>query len=850
MRSLRRGITSATAGDLRKIPRNLLGQHSNPLASWCPSLQPTSTNFVRNLGASPKCRNYLKLIEDPELPKLISLYKRVCRDCHGIPVGSTKLKRSELDDPPRKHWNKRYFPKYTIDSGKISNDSVGSKGSELDGPPRRYRNKGEPPKYTKYLGNLPVGSFKLKRTELDDSPRKSWNETGYSKYTKYLGNLPVGSIKLKKSELDEPTRKSGNEADSPKYPIDIGGSPSTKRSTITLKSERSHVNSKESITLEVDSPPNKSDKKSTSHKSTSNRKNGSSVKSRTPIKWNKNSLEGTHLSNASLYKKPNSKSQGKSKKSNLEKFLNTKASANDQTESTSRTKRKKKYNKTPKIPRPSLVSQTSKRRSTLRHSQMPMVPLNEAKSLDSVEAFLENFKASRMRNSLKMDLLRKSLSEPSKIDEPPNTSNPDARSISSSLHLLRNYLVNPYKIDSKSTKSSSLFFKNSLLNRYKIDAKSVRSSSVLKSARSTLSRKGVDNILSSTDFIRKYRWSPFNMREKKSKLIPKRYGLKPFKIGARHLKSSRNNPFKVGEKNMNASSRFLKHFRFKSASDDEEDDNSIKYPDDNSERGVSFRRDSSQFRDVSQADNLSSLSWLPKTDIINANPGPIDHIHFGPIDIEAHKKDFFSFYNIKPDVKRGWSRIPWPKSFEPRRANAQADDVQSALKKETPFTKKQLGTAAAACKKKVVFRNFSKFHCFRFEVCRIKRRRPRKAVSCQTEVNRNRCELCDFCRPSSQPDEPFMIEMKRRQDREVLKQYYLKMIKGNKEFCAERVSGEELGMKPSVTMSSVMKPEEKSSSKSHLGKMRHQLEQCLVMLSLCGRLIEDRLQLSRMEKDI
>ncbi|XP_037712885.1 uncharacterized protein LOC119549164 [Drosophila subpulchrella] len=911
MRSLRRGITSATAGGLRKISPNLLGQYPNPLLQWCPSLQPTSNNFVKNQGARPKSGNYLKLIEDPELPKLIKLYNRVCRDCNKKTVRSTKLKWSELDDPPRKYWNKRYLPKYNIGIGKITNSSTKPKQSELDLPPRKYWSKGYFPKHTIDIGNVSNVFRKPKQSELKDPPRKYWKKSDVPNYTQYLGSSSVGSIRHKRTELDDSPSESWKETDSPEYPLDVGVSPNTKMSTITSnsiilepeKSEHSFINSKEYVTLELISPPKISDslkypidiggspntKMSTmatnsiilgpeksehgffSSKESitldvtssikkpmsksSHTKNGSPVKSRTPMKRDKNFLEKPQLSKAPLYNQTKSKTPRKSKKNFLQKFQNTYASINDQTESKTPTKNKNTYIRRPKLKKASLDGQSnsksqssSNRHSSLRLSQLPIIPQNEAKTIDSVEAFLENFRASKTSNSLKIGSLRNSLLAPSKVEANSivNPSKLDAKSTSSSSHFLKNRLVNPYY---------SRYFKNSVLNPYKIEARSIKSSiHFLKTSKSTLSKKEFDNILSSSDFIRKYRWSPYNIRDKKTKLnshLMKRYGLKPFQIGAHHVRTSHNNPFKLGEKNMHTSSRFLKHFRFKSASDEENNGNSIKsYPDDNSEQ-VSFRHDSAQLRDVAQADNLSSLSWLPKSDVNNANPGPIDHIHFGPIYIETHKKDFLSLNNIKPDDQRGWSKIPWPKLCEPRKIRVERDDLQRALRKENIFTKKQLKKTAAFRKKAVLTQNFSKYHRFSFEVRRKRRRGPRKTVSCQTEVNRNRCELCDFCRPSSQPDEPFMIEMKKRQDREELIQYYLKMIKGNKDLCVEKGSGKELDLSSSelmVSSTSSKFPEDRKSCKSNLGKMRHQLEQCLHMLGLCGRLIEDRLQLSRIEK--
>ncbi|KAH8348178.1 hypothetical protein KR084_005039 [Drosophila pseudotakahashii] len=625
MRSLRRGITSATAGGFRKIsPKGLLGQNCSPLLSWCPSLQPPSNNFVKNLGASPKYGNYLRFIEDPELPKLIKLYDRVCRDCHKIPVGSAKLRRSELDDPPKKHWHKNHFPK----------------------------------------GKIPVGSIKHKRNELDDLPRKNWIKGDSSKYTIDLGNkdfpkdsvgvrkIPVGSTKLKQSELDDWQRKAWDKSGSPNS-LDIDNFTNLNRSTIleTKKSERSFINSEDPVNYDLNNPSKKSRKKSNSHKSIKNIQNGSPVKSRNPTKSNKMSLKRTQLPKVSLYDQRKSKTQSKSN-----------------------------------------------------------------------------------RNSVR---------------------------------------------------------------------------------------------------------NPFNMGG--TKHLAKRYRTKPFKIGSHIFKRSRNNLYKIRKRSMKSRSHVLQNIQFKSASAEVSDDDTTNKSinDDNSDKGEVFRG-------VSQSDNVSSISWLPRTDFYNINPGPIDLIHFGPIDIETHKKDFLTLHRIEPAGKRGWSKIPWPNSFEPRQRNARIDDRQSASPKGRLLTKKTVSSPRRA----VYSRKFSKFHSFRFEICPRKRRRARKTVSCQTEVNRNICELCDICRPNSQPEEPFMVEMKKRQDREELKSYYLKMIKRNKECCKEKVSDEEaflnplmLGISPTLTSSS----EPNTSCKSNLGGMRHQLEQCLDMLSLCGRLIEDRLRLSRIE---
>ncbi|XP_070068935.1 uncharacterized protein [Drosophila takahashii] len=768
MRSLRRGITSATAGGFRRISPNLLGQNFSSLPSWCPPLQQPSNNFVKNMGASHKYGNYLRFIEDPELPKLIKLYDRVCRDCHKKPVGSTKLRRSELDDPPKKHRHKSYFPKYTTGIGKIPFGSIKLKRSELDNLARKYWNKGNSSKFTIDVGNMdfpkdfigvrriPVGSAKLKRSEFDDSPRKYWNRSGIPQYNIDLGNIPLGSTKRKQFESDDRQRKdksdSPNSLDKDYYTSNRPTIKSNSNQLETKKSERGLKNSEDFNNYNPNIPSKKSQKNGKSYKYSRNIKNGSPDKPRNPTKSKKKSLKRT------LSKQTKTKTQINSNRNSVEK------------------------------------------------SQLPA--LESKRSMDSVERFLQNFRSSKIRESLKIG----------------------PKSINSSPHALKNSRLNLSKIASDSIKSNPYINESSENQPSRTLARSKKSSVFfLKNSHSIISKKESGNKLSKSDFIKKYRWSPFNIGGTKHLL--KRYRTKPFKIGSHTFRSSQNNPYKIRKRSMKSSSHFLKNSQFKSASakvsDDEISKKSIN--DDNSDKEETFNRNSMDFRGFLQSDNVSTLSWLPRIEFSNINPGPIDLIHFGPIDIETHKRDFLTLHKVNPAGKRGWYKIPWPNSFEPRKRNARIDDRQSALAKGRLLTKKLLEKTDSPPRRVFYSRKLSKYHSFRFEICPRKRRTPRKTVSCQTEVNRNTCELCDICRLNSQPDEPFMVEMKKRQNREALKSYYLKMNKRSKECCKEKVS------------------EPNTSCKSNLSGMRHQLEQCLDMLSLCGRLIEDRLRLSRIE---
>ncbi|EDX07588.1 uncharacterized protein LOC6735022 [Drosophila simulans] len=244
---------------------------------------------------------------------------------------------------------------------------------------------------------------------------------------------------------------------------------------------------------------------------------------------------------------------------------------------------------------------------------------------------------------------------------------------------------------------------------------------------------------------------------------------------------------------------------------------------------------------ITQFDRESSTTWVSKLDKSFVSSGPTDLYDFRPLDIHSYLKFFESSHSIPP-----YTKVPWPTPVKPvkRSARSKEKKVVLHLAPRKPIKKKYCTTGL--CKRPSCFARPYKYHLFRFEICRRKRKAPVKAVSCQTEVNRNRCELCEFSRPKSDPDEPFMIEMKKRQNREQLKQYYLKMAAREKISRTETLFDKEPDLKPT-------EPTSKSFSKSrttcnNVGKMRHELKQCLVTLNLCGRLVEDWLQLSRCKR--
>ncbi|EDV54993.2 uncharacterized protein LOC6546721 [Drosophila erecta] len=233
-------------------------------------------------------------------------------------------------------------------------------------------------------------------------------------------------------------------------------------------------------------------------------------------------------------------------------------------------------------------------------------------------------------------------------------------------------------------------------------------------------------------------------------------------------------------------------------------------------------------------DRNSMTQWIIDRNFVS--PGPTDLYDFGPLDLQSYAKNFESTHSIQPYIKISSQRVGKPST---KRARIREKKVNLPRAPRRQLKNKYCKTGS--CKRPSCFAKPYKYHLFRFEVCPRKRRTRRKTVSCQTEVNQNRCELCDFSRPRNEPDEPFMIEMRRRQDREQLKQYYLKMAEREKQYCADT---EKQDLNPT-------EPRSKSFSKSrttcngNVGKMRHELKKCLVTLNLCGRLVEYWLQLSR-----
>ncbi|EDW91718.1 uncharacterized protein LOC6531177 [Drosophila yakuba] len=256
------------------------------------------------------------------------------------------------------------------------------------------------------------------------------------------------------------------------------------------------------------------------------------------------------------------------------------------------------------------------------------------------------------------------------------------------------------------------------------------------------------------------------------------------------------------------------------------DENDTTTTQDNTKQETDFERSS-----MTPWDQVFSMSWLPKLERNFLSPGPTDLYDFGPLDIQSYVKDFQSTHSIQPYVK-----APSSSAEKPRTKRVRIKEKKLNLQRAPRRQFKKKFCVTGSCKRPNCFAKPYKYHLFRFEICPRKRRTRKKTVSCQTEVNRNRCELCDFSRPKNEPDEPFMIEMKRRQDREQLKKYYLKM--------AEREIQYSTDTEPKSFAKS------RTSCNDNVGKMRHELKKCLVTLNLCGSLVEHWLQLSRCKRRI
>lgn len=224
----------------------------------------------------------------------------------------------------------------------------------------------------------------------------------------------------------------------------------------------------------------------------------------------------------------------------------------------------------------------------------------------------------------------------------------------------------------------------------------------------------------------------------------------------------------------------------------------------------------------SSKSNISHLgNYIPEG---NATNTLICH-QFEPIDLVKHRKDFLASHSQKPFVTQSvWPKI-WPKPLEHRSRNAKSED--SSLREPVPVKKhpkRRRLCEATSCQPQSCPIKCLKYHSFtmkNFHICdEICGRRSKKAVASQTEALPVGCELCNLCRPYSQPDEPSMVKMKQRQNREALKRYYLKM--------RQREKSE--------------KPPEPKGSRD---QMRRQLEQCQLALALCGQLVEAQLHLCR-----
>ncbi|XP_017078616.1 uncharacterized protein LOC108112824 [Drosophila eugracilis] len=652
MFSLRRGIASATAEGLRKISPNL-GQYAHPLLSWC-SHHPRENNVVKNQGASNKCKNYLKLIEDPELPKLIGLYQRVCRNFPKKNVDSVRLKRTELDIPPRKSWEKRYTPEYIADF------------------PNQAR----------------LASTKIP----DKSPIKTRSNFGHSK-----------------KSISPPLNKSPEE-------------------------------------LEKEKRKKKSKKHSLSPK---------------------------------IFSKTEAKNPVKSKKKSMKS------------------------------------SQPPKKH---RHKSM--------KDLDSADMFLEKLKGKKLRNLKSM----KSIKSQSYFTKKSKTHFNNAQQSHFRTGFKRGtFLSYASRDSSRRRKTSSDVLKYPPVKYF--------SSNQIYT--SDISNSSIEEIIPTKEEVVKRASLPLNQTQPVQNIPveeakPAKEELdKPTSLPLQNILVEDVKPMENDIANLT-----LKETPPLSHIEDEDD-----VPLEEELDTFSFPSNEAQL-----LQSLSSLFMLPKSNLSYAIPGPIEQYTFAPIDIEKHKFDFLSLHDLKPVVVRsGIAKKLWKQTFEAMKSNARKDNLNSESNSaQPPAATKRLKRKIRklkACSVKCF-----KYHSFNFDVYPRKKRRG-KTAACQTEVIRNKCVICDFCRPSSQPDEPFMVEMKKRQDREELKRYYLRMVERQKESFTEKISNSKQSFKLSElkNSSSCKLLGHKTRCKSSLEKMRHQLEQCQNMLSLCGRLVEDRLLLSRKE---
>ncbi|EDV39175.1 uncharacterized protein Dana_GF24630 [Drosophila ananassae] len=257
----------------------------------------------------------------------------------------------------------------------------------------------------------------------------------------------------------------------------------------------------------------------------------------------------------------------------------------------------------------------------------------------------------------------------------------------------------------------------------------------------------------------------------------------------------------------------------------------------------------------------TSTAFNSRTDLEPQFLIPVHSYHFDPIDVKKHRKSFMLSHSLNSiDFELSWPR-GWP-TLEPNAEESKPEIVQcrSVPKARSRRLARKLlrrkFAKAVSCQTEIpMSKCFFKYHTYVWRIphrCRKsrkgKRKRFRKAVACQTERLWESCELCKPCREDKEPEKPYLVEMRKRQAREELRQYYLRMSNRLRPKFSPS-SNPSRGKSPVAavkdTESAVPKPEK--ANKELIGKMQLKLHQCLAVLALCDHIVGERLRKCRAE---
>ncbi|XP_017093988.2 uncharacterized protein [Drosophila bipectinata] len=238
--------------------------------------------------------------------------------------------------------------------------------------------------------------------------------------------------------------------------------------------------------------------------------------------------------------------------------------------------------------------------------------------------------------------------------------------------------------------------------------------------------------------------------------------------------------------------------------------------------------------------------------------------NFDPIDVKNHRKEFTHFYSPEfTDFEESGPKS-WP-TLEPKKVEPRSKIRKVSKPRDRRLARKLLRrkfSKAVSCQTDISSKVFYKYHTY---VCKMpsrfgksrkgKRRRFRRAVACQTERLWKNCVLCHQLREDEEPEKPFLIEMRKRQARDELQQYYLRMNRSKflpsfnptPEKSSPSVKSVEL--KASSEDIELPLPKPQKNSKKLLQKMQLELHQCLAVLALCDHIVDEQLRRCRAENE-